>query len=98
MPARHDYLLRKYLEAHPALQLKDDQRLFTHDQRMAIFRRDKGICQVRIKCAGVECAWDSWEADHRHPWSKGGKTTVENGQVACLACNASKGGIVQRAA
>jgi hypothetical protein len=95
---RHDYLLRRHLEAYPRLQLKDDQRLFTHDQRMAIFRRDKGICQVRIKCSGVECSWDSWEADHRHPWSQGGKTTVENGQVACLGCNASKGGIVQPAA
>jgi len=94
---RHDYLLRKFLEAHPSLQLKDDQRLFTHDQRMAIFRRDKGICQVRLRCAGLECSWDSWEADHRIPWSQGGKTTVENGQVACLPCNGSKGGMVQPA-
>jgi hypothetical protein len=95
---RHNYLLRKFLESHPNLQLKDDQRLFTHDQRMAIFRRDKGICQVKAKCTGQECSWDNWEADHRHPWSKGGKTTVENGQVACLPCNASKGGIVQPSA
>lgn len=58
------YLLRKFLEAYPNLQLKDDQRLFTHDQRMAIFRRDRGICQVRQKCVGLECSWDSWEADH----------------------------------
>jgi HNH endonuclease len=35
---------------------------------------------------------------YKHPWSQGGKTTVENGQVACLACNASKGGILQPAA
>jgi hypothetical protein len=89
---RHDYLLRKFLEAHPNLQLKDDQRLFTHDQRMAIFRRDKGVCQVSLKCNGQECNWDMWEADHRMPWSKGGKTTVDNGQVACLECNAAKGG------
>jgi Protein of unknown function DUF262/HNH endonuclease len=95
---RHAYLLRKFLETHPSLQLKDDQRLFTHDQRMAIFRRDRGVCQVHLKCAGQECSWDGWEADHKHPWSQGGKTTVQNGQVACLACNASKGGILQPAA
>lgn len=95
---RHDYLLRKFLEAYPDLQLKDDQRLFTHDQRMAIFRRDKGICRVRLKCSGQECSWDNWEADHRQPWSQGGRTTVANGQVACLSCNASKGGLVQPAA
>lgn len=88
---RHDYLLRKFLEAHPSLQLKDDQRLFTHDQRKAIFRRDRGLCQVKRKCDGVECSWDSWEADHIAPWSRGGKTTVENGQVACLSCNSAKG-------
>jgi hypothetical protein len=26
------------------------------------------------------------------PWPQGGKTTVENGQVACPACNSAKGG------
>lgn len=89
--SRHDFLLRRFLESAPNLQLKDDQRLFTHDQRMAIFRRDKSACQVRLKCDGVLCDWDNWEADHRSPWSRGGKTTVENGQVACISCNAAKG-------
>jgi hypothetical protein len=88
---RHEYLLRKYLERYPATELKDDQRLFTNDQRMTIFRRDKGICQVKIKCDGAECSWDNWEADHKKAWAEGGKTTVENGQVACVSCNASKG-------
>lgn len=88
---RHNFLLRKFLESHPDVEQKDNQRLFTHDQRMAIFRRDKGMCRVRIKCDGAKCEWDSWEADHVKPWAKGGKTTVENGQVACLACNPSKG-------
>ncbi|MEA2895847.1 MAG: hypothetical protein QOJ84_1462 [Bradyrhizobium sp.] len=68
-----------------------DQRLFTHDQRMAIYRRDKGVCQLHIKCDGMKCDWDSWEADHIRPRAKGGRTTVINGQVACLACNPSKG-------
>jgi Protein of unknown function DUF262/HNH endonuclease len=88
---RHDFLLRKFLEAYPDVELKDDQRLFTHDQRMAIYRRDKGMCQLHIKCDGVKCDWDNWEADHVKPWAKGGRTTVINGQVACLACNPSKG-------
>ncbi len=88
---RHDFLMRKLLETHPDLLLKDDQRLFTHEQRMAIFRRDVGVCRVRIKCEGQKCEWDNWEADHITPWTKGGPTTVLNGQVACPACNASKG-------
>jgi Protein of unknown function DUF262/HNH endonuclease len=88
---RHDYLLRKLLEAVPDIEQKDDQRLFTKDQRLAIFRRDQRTCQVKLKCDGVVCEWDSWEADHRQPWSQGGKTTVDNGQVACLSCNSAKG-------
>lgn len=88
---RHEFLLRKLLETLPNLQLKDPVRLFTHEQRMAIFRRDDGHCGVKVKCDGRKCDWDNWEADHIVPWSKGGPTTVANGQVACPECNAAKG-------
>jgi len=64
--------------------------MFTHEQRMAIYRRDKGFCQIKIHCSGEKCDWDNWQADHILAWSNGGKTTVENGQVACPACNAAK--------
>lgn len=89
---RHELLLRKFFEAVPDIEQKDKQRLFTHEQRLAIFRRDHETCQVRVKCQGAKCVWDAWEADHKVAWSKGGKTTVENGQVACPACNSAKGG------
>ena len=88
---RQDFLLRKFFEAVPTIAPKDNQRLFSREQRMAIFRRDKALCQVKKKCVGIKCEWDAWEADHIEPWSSGGKTIVENGQVACLPCNASKG-------
>jgi hypothetical protein len=35
--------------------------------------------------------WDNWHCDHRVAWSKGGLTTVENGQAACPPCNLMKG-------
>lgn len=89
--ARHEFLLRKFFEAVPDIEPKDEQRLFSHEQRLAIFRRDGGICQVRIRCEGAKCEWDAWEADHKVPWTKGGKSTVENGQVACPSCNSAKG-------
>lgn len=88
---RHDFLLRKFFEEVPDIEPKDSQRLFSHEQRLAIFRRDAGICQLRLKCIGIKCEWDAWEADHKIVWSQGGKTTVENGQVACAECNSSKG-------
>lgn len=88
---RMEFLLRNLLETFPALSRKDNQRGFTHVQKLTIFRRDKGICQLKLKCDGVKITWDDWHADHTLAWSKGGKTTVENGQVSCPACNVYKG-------
>lgn len=88
---RLDFLMRDLLSRFPNLPLKDKQREFTHLQKMAIFRRDQQTCQVKIKCEGVRVVWDDWHCDHKAPWSKGGLTTVENGQVACPACNLAKG-------
>jgi len=89
--ARMEFLMRDLLEKFPNLSRKDNQRSFTHVQKLAIFRRDHGKCNVRLKCDGVKLTWDDWHCDHKSPWSKGGKTTVENGQVSCSACNLSKG-------
>lgn len=88
---RMEFMLRNLLEQWPNLSRKDNQRGFTHIQKLAIFRRDKGICQLKMKCDGIKLTWDDWHCDHVVPWSKGGKTTVQNGQVACSACNLSKG-------
>lgn len=87
---RLDFLMRDLLARYPDLPLKDEQRDFTHLQKLAIFRRDHQTCQVKMKCDGVRVVWDDWHCDHKIPWSKGGKTTVENGQVACPACNLAK--------
>jgi hypothetical protein len=87
---RHEYLIRKFLEVNSKIELKDNNRNFTHEQRLAIYRRDKGCCQVKLKCNGEKCEWDNWEADHINAWDNGGKTIVENGQVACVNCNKSK--------
>lgn len=88
--SRHEFLLRKLFEEIPDVEQKDNQRLFTHEQRLAIFRRDGGRCQIQLKCQGLKCEWDAWAADHKLAWSKGGKTTVANGQVGCIPCNSAK--------
>jgi len=87
---RNEVLMSRFFLAYPDIEQKDNQRDFSFGQRLAIYRRNKGICQVKIKCNGVKCDWDNWHADHKKPWSKGGKTTVENGQVACPTCNLAK--------
>jgi hypothetical protein len=88
---RMDFLLRDLLTRFPNLSLKDNQRDFTHVQKLTIYRRDQQTCQVRLRCEGVKVEWDDWHCDHKQAWSKGGFTTVENGQVACPACNLAKG-------
>ena len=89
---RTEFMLRDLLLTHPNLTLKDPERDFSHVQRLVIFRRDGQICQVKLKCHGAKVRWEGWHCDHRVPWSQGGKTSVENGQVACIACNIAKGG------
>jgi len=88
---RMDFMLRHFLELHPSIDRKDNQRSFTHAQRLAVFRRDKGHCQLKLKCDGVKLTWDDWHCDHTIPWTGGGKTTVENARVAYTTCNLSKG-------
>lgn len=90
--ARMDFMLKHLLLRHPTLSRKDNLRGFTAQQKLSVFRRDKGICRVRLKCRGVKVTWDDWHCDHKKAWSKGGKTVVENGQVACTPCNLAKGG------
>lgn len=83
---RQDLLRQYILDQMPYLSTKDSTRGFTQDQRMVIFHRDKGICQV----CGKKCTEDSFHADHITPWSKGGKTQTSNGQTLCSACNKAK--------
>lgn len=88
---RHDFLMRKLFEHIQDITPLDAQRGFSDHQRKAIYYRDIGLCQLRIKCNGEKCEFGSWEPDHKIPWSKGGETTVANGQVACVECNRAKG-------
>ena len=85
---RHKILKKWMLESISDLEPLDKNREFDYYQRVAIYRKDKGTCQ---KC-GKDVTWEDFEADHKVPYSKGGKTTVSNGQCLCKKCNASKGG------
>ena len=91
-----DQLITKwFFEKNPALDRRDPQRNFTYAERIKIYRKNKGICQKCLEEKKDEEAsyvpWKQFEADHLIAHIKGGKTTIENGQVLCRFHNRSKG-------
>ena len=61
-------------------------RTFDKDDKRAMFERQNGICP---HCK-EKFELSQMEADHITPWSQGGKTDLENGQMLCKACNRKK--------
>jgi integrase len=60
-------------------------------KRLAIWRRDNKVCEIKKKCEGKYLQFADMDVDHIIPHSKGGKTIVSNGRVSCSECNRSKG-------
>ncbi len=85
--SRHEILMNYFLLFVKDLELLDDSRGFTDSQRTAIYRKDKESCKMCNKKVGYK----EFHADHIVPHIRGGKTTVDNGQVLCIQCNLKKG-------
>ncbi len=64
-------------------------RAFTPKMARAAYERQKGICPKCKKHGNFE----SMQADHITPWSKGGKTNSENCQMLCENCNRLKSNV-----
>ena len=84
---RNEVLTNYFLLFAKNLEPLDQNRGFTEVERIAIYRKNNGICQ---KCKN-KVEYKDYHADHSIPHTRGGKTTVENGQVLCNKCNLSKG-------
>ena len=87
---RLEVLERRFFLDVPDIETIDSIRTFTDEQRLAIYRKNDGRCQIKTNCNGEKLDWSAWHADHIVPHSRGGKTVVSNGQVACPACNFAK--------
>lgn len=68
-------------------------RSFTDSQKREVYEKQKSICANK-DCPQKDKAFDirEMEADHVTPWSKGGKTSLENCQMLCMECNRRKSG------
>lgn len=62
-----------------------EKRRFSGSHRQTLFLIAHGCC---LKCKTP--LMPGWHADHRTPYSKGGKTQITNGQAYCPVCNLKK--------
>ena len=71
---------------------KINDRLFDHHQRNALWVLAGGRCmKCRVKLLPYKGNDRSAEADHVLAYSKGGSTSLDNGQMLCRLCNRKKG-------
>lgn len=61
-------------------------RAFPKSIRMKVYNRQGGKCAI----CGMPFPEEEMEADHILPWAKGGRTTIDNCQMLCRACNRKK--------
>lgn len=62
-------------------------RKFDKKIAMKVYRAQKGRCAI----CGELFDFERMEADHKEPWSIGGRTTEGNCQMLCKQCNLKKG-------
>lgn len=78
----YEYLLTRN-EKHLSI------RAFTASQKRTLYERQKGVCPTCTNHFEI----GKMEADHITPWSQGGKTELNNGQMLCRECNRRKSDI-----
>lgn len=61
-------------------------RTFTNNQKRKLYENQNGICNYCKEKFDI----NEMEADHITPWSRGGKTDIDNGQMLCVNCNRTK--------
>jgi len=78
--------MAEFLKTYTDLPQKAPQREFDYGQKLAIFQRANGCCQS--SCApGTHLRFEEGQYHHIQRWTDGGPTTVENGQLLCVACH-----------
>ena len=81
----------EYLLSGKAKEKALSIRQFTENERRTLYERQGGVCPM-CKAEGKIKHWamEEMHADHILPWSKGGHTTMDNGQMLCRDHNLQK--------
>ena len=70
----------------------DPQRFFNKDVKDQLYAKSPRCAHINddgTRC--TETSYSKLEVDHITPWTKGGRTTIDNAQLLCKHHNASKG-------
>lgn len=62
-------------------------RAFSDEIKRTVYERQEHQCAICEK----EFEYKDMHGDHITPWTRGGKTTLENCQMLCVKCNLQKG-------
>lgn len=76
----------EYILSGGELEKKLNIRQFTDTQKRTAYERQQGICPL----CNTWHPFEEMEGDHITPWSKGGKTSLDNLQMICKPCNRTK--------
>ncbi len=72
----------------------DSRRFFSKEDKQVLYKQlEDGKRKGLKKCpiCKKDFIFDNFEIDHIYPWSKGGKTSLDNAQLLCKKCNGNKG-------
>ena len=81
---RYDIILKRFIDRYNPARL-DENRLFTDDQKIAIFRRDQEKCQVCGK--NLTFGNPDTQFHHKDKYIEGGRTEVDKGLLVCRDCH-----------
>lgn len=81
----------EYLLSHKTKEKALSIRQFTENERRTMYERQGGYCPM-CRAEGKMRLWriEEMHADHIVPWSRGGHTTPDNGQMLCREHNLQK--------
>lgn len=86
--SERDRILRNYfLLWNKEILPRDKRKSFTIEERGIIWRMFDKKCKI---CGRNIKKLDDMDADHIIPHSKGGRTTISNGQALCKSCHLEK--------
>jgi len=83
---KRQQILRSLLQS--LFERKDSNRLFTSEQRRLLWN-----ISLERKCKACRrvLSWEDFTIDHIDPYSKGGKSKLDNAALMCRSCNSKKG-------